>query len=66
MKFLIDVGVGRKVEEWFNNSGYDVKSVRNIDINSYPHHFGEYKNILREHIFFKLLSKKMVKNVLTG
>jgi len=31
MKFLIDVGVGKKVEEWLAESGYDVKTVRRID-----------------------------------
>lgn len=31
MKFLIDVGVGRKVEEYLLTSGFDVKAVRDID-----------------------------------
>lgn len=31
MKFLIDIGVGKSVEEWFKTNGYDVKSVRDID-----------------------------------
>lgn len=31
LKFLVDVGVGRKVEEFLHASGYDVKTVRNID-----------------------------------
>lgn len=31
LKFLIDVGVGKKVEEWLQNEGYDVKCVRDID-----------------------------------
>lgn len=32
MKFLIDVGVGKKVEEWFRENNYDVKCVRDINI----------------------------------
>jgi predicted nuclease of predicted toxin-antitoxin system len=32
MKFLIDVGVGKKVEEWFRENKYDVKCVRDINI----------------------------------
>jgi len=32
MKFLIDLGVGKKVEEWLKSSGYDPKSVRDIDV----------------------------------
>ena len=31
LKFLIDVGVGKKLEEWFFNQGYDLKSIRNIN-----------------------------------
>jgi|SRR3990172_2370367 len=31
LKFLIDVGVGKKAEEWLKNNGYDVKTVRSID-----------------------------------
>jgi predicted nuclease of predicted toxin-antitoxin system len=31
LKFLIDVGVSKKVEKWFLNRGYDIKSVRDID-----------------------------------
>jgi predicted nuclease of predicted toxin-antitoxin system len=31
MRFLFDVGVGRIVEEWFIQAGFDVKSVRNLD-----------------------------------
>ena len=31
LKFLVDVGVGKKVEQWFTRSGYDAKSVREID-----------------------------------
>lgn len=31
MRFLIDVGVGRKVEEYLLASGFDVKTVRNIN-----------------------------------
>jgi predicted nuclease of predicted toxin-antitoxin system len=32
MKFLIDMGVGKKVEEWFRQERYDVKSIRDLDI----------------------------------
>ena len=31
LKFLVDVGVGRKVEQWLKENGYDVKSVIDID-----------------------------------
>lgn len=31
LKFLSDVGVGRKVEEWLVNNGYDVKTMRVIN-----------------------------------
>ncbi|MBI4688664.1 MAG: DUF5615 family PIN-like protein [Nitrospirae bacterium] len=31
MKFLVDVGVGKKVERWLKENGYDVKSVRDIN-----------------------------------
>jgi predicted nuclease of predicted toxin-antitoxin system len=31
LKFLIDAGVGKKVEKWLVNQGYDTTSVRNID-----------------------------------
>lgn len=31
LKFLFDVGVGQNVELWFQENGYDVKSIRNID-----------------------------------
>ncbi|MCK4859818.1 MAG: DUF5615 family PIN-like protein [Candidatus Omnitrophica bacterium] len=31
LKFLIDVGVGKKVEEWLLEKGYDTKAVREID-----------------------------------
>lgn len=31
VRFLIDVGVGKKVEEWLKADGYDVKTVRSID-----------------------------------
>lgn len=34
LKFLVDVGVGRRVEEWLHASGYDVKAVRSIDPHS--------------------------------
>lgn len=31
LKFLIDVGVSKKVEEWFLKNGYDMKAVRDIN-----------------------------------
>ena len=31
LKFLVDVGVGRKVEQWLSDSDHDVKTVRAID-----------------------------------
>ncbi len=31
LKFLVDVGVGRKVEEYLQTHGYDTKSVRDIN-----------------------------------
>ena len=31
MKFLIDVGVSKKVELWLQNHGYDIKSIRAIN-----------------------------------
>lgn len=31
MKFLIDIGVGKKVENWLRENGYDVLAVRDID-----------------------------------
>ena len=31
LKFLVDVGVGRKVEEFLEDQGYDSKFVRSID-----------------------------------
>jgi predicted nuclease of predicted toxin-antitoxin system len=31
LKLLVDVGVGKKVEKWLLNQGYDIKSVRDID-----------------------------------
>ncbi|MEP6846378.1 MAG: DUF5615 family PIN-like protein [Panacibacter sp.] len=31
MKFLVDVGVGKKVETFLKLEGYDVKSVRDIN-----------------------------------
>ena len=31
LKFLIDVGVDKKVERWLSNQGYDTTSVRDID-----------------------------------
>ena len=32
LKFLIDLGVGKKVERWLSNQGYDATSVRDIDL----------------------------------
>jgi predicted nuclease of predicted toxin-antitoxin system len=31
LKFLVDVGVGRKVEVWLLRNGYDIKAVRDIN-----------------------------------
>jgi len=31
LKFLVDVGVGRKVERWLIENGYDASAVRDID-----------------------------------
>jgi Uncharacterized protein conserved in bacteria len=31
LKFLVDIGVGKKVEEWLSKSGYDIRSVRDIN-----------------------------------
>lgn len=31
LKFMIDVGVGKKVEQWLEEQGYDVKTVRSFD-----------------------------------
>lgn len=31
LKLLVDVGVGKNVEKWLLNQGYDIKSVRDID-----------------------------------
>jgi len=31
LKFIVDVGVGRKVESWLKENGYDVKSILDID-----------------------------------
>lgn len=31
LKFLVDLGVGIKAEEWLKSSGYDVKTIRSID-----------------------------------
>lgn len=32
LKFLVDVGVGKKIEEYLKQQGYDTKIVRDIDI----------------------------------
>ena len=31
LKFLVDVGVGKKVESFLKESNYDIKSIRQID-----------------------------------
>jgi predicted nuclease of predicted toxin-antitoxin system len=31
LKFMVDVGVGKKVERWLREAGYDVAAVREID-----------------------------------
>jgi len=31
MKYIIDVGVSKKVEKWLEETGYDVKNVRDLD-----------------------------------
>jgi len=31
LKFLVDVGVGKKVEEYLLEKGYDIKAVRSLD-----------------------------------
>lgn len=31
MKFLVDVGVSKKVEKWLDENGYDAKAVRDIN-----------------------------------
>lgn len=31
LRFLVDVGVGRKVEQWLLEQGYDIKSIRDVD-----------------------------------
>jgi predicted nuclease of predicted toxin-antitoxin system len=31
LKFLIDIGVSKKLEEWLSVSGYDVKAMRDIN-----------------------------------
>lgn len=31
LRFLVDLNVGKQVEEWLKSQGYDVKSVRDID-----------------------------------
>lgn len=31
LKFLVEVGVSKKVEEWLVRNGYDVKAIRDID-----------------------------------
>ena len=30
-KFLVDMGVGKKVEEWLSLNNYDIKTIRDID-----------------------------------
>lgn len=31
LKFLVDIGVGKKAEKWVVENGYDAKSVRDIN-----------------------------------
>ena len=31
LKFLVDVGVGKKIEEYLLENGYDIKAVRLLD-----------------------------------
>ena len=31
LKFLVDIGVGKKAEKWLNENGYDSKPVRGIN-----------------------------------
>jgi predicted nuclease of predicted toxin-antitoxin system len=31
LRLLVDVGVGKAVEEWLRTAGYDVKAVRDVD-----------------------------------
>lgn len=31
LKFVVDVGVGKKVEQWLRKQGYDIKSMRDIN-----------------------------------
>jgi predicted nuclease of predicted toxin-antitoxin system len=31
LKFLVDVGVGKKIEQYLKDEGYDTKAVRDID-----------------------------------
>ena len=31
LKFLVDVGVSKKVEIWLKSQGYDVKCIRDLD-----------------------------------
>ena len=30
-KFLVDMGVSKKVEEWLSTNDYDIKAIRDID-----------------------------------
>jgi predicted nuclease of predicted toxin-antitoxin system len=32
MKFIVDAGVGKKVEEWLKNNQHDVLAVRDLDV----------------------------------
>lgn len=31
LKFLLDIGVGRKAEKWFSENGFDSKTVRDLN-----------------------------------
>ena len=35
VKFLVDVGVGKKIENWLRENGYDTRAVRDIDPNAH-------------------------------
>ncbi|MCP4424624.1 MAG: hypothetical protein GY803_09045, partial [Chloroflexi bacterium] len=37
LKFLVDVGVGKKVERWLLDQEYDAKFIRDLDPRMYDH-----------------------------
>jgi predicted nuclease of predicted toxin-antitoxin system len=47
LKFLVDVGVSKKVESWLVENGYDIKAVR--DINPRMKDSGILKIAAKEH-----------------